>query len=168
MNPSLETAIIEAYATAPTNVAVLETLEIRHSSIPASIYLVRNNVDLDLTLETAEVKTFRAAAFQMTLPAVDDSGLQEIPITMDDIEDEITDFLNAAKGYEDPVQVVFRPYLSTDLTTPQYNPPLVLSLRNASAVNGVVTGRASFVDLINAKFLTELYSRQRFPSLGEL
>lgn len=173
MNDTLKAALVEAYATAPSNVAVLNTLEIRHVSLPGGIFRVSNNEDITARLEPVAPATvgvlqvFTAASFKLAMPAVDDSGLQQTSITLDDIDGLVMDFLQAAKAYRTPVDVIIRPYLANDLLSgPQMDPPLYLSLGTATSQNGTITVPASFVDLINAKFLTELYTRDRFRSLG--
>lgn len=175
MNPNLKAALVEAYATARSDVAVLDTIEIRHPLIPTGIYLVANQEDIVARLEAVApategvLQTFTAAAFELAMPGVDDSGLQQVNISLDDVDGKIQDFLTAAKAYRTPVSLIIRPYLSNDLLGgPQLDPPLHLSLGPATFANGSASIPASFVDLINAKFLTQLYTRARFPGLGLL
>lgn len=165
-NESLTAAIKEAYATAPSNVVYLETLEISHPLVTPSIYLVKDRVNHDFTLETAAVKTFRACSFRLTLPTSGESGVQEIGIAIDNVDRAIGDFLNTVKESLTPASLTFRPYLSTDPTTPQMNPPLVLFLRDAVVNVFEVTGKATFADILNKRFLSQLYTRERFPSLA--
>jgi len=70
-------------------------------------------------------------------------------------------------GSSNVTEVYYRPYLATDLTTPQLNPPLLLFLKEISvtAQNGA-QGRCTFTDIINKKFPNDYYTRTRFPSLG--
>lgn len=166
MNTALSEALKEAYASAPSNVAVLETLEISHPSIGGTIYIVKNREDLTLTLEDESDHLFEACAFRMSLPASGDSGLQSLTIAIDNVDRRVSDFLNTAKDYQTPVTVKYRPYLSNDYTTPQIETPLVLYLTDISVNVMEVTGKASFADLLNKKFPTELYTRARFPSIG--
>lgn len=168
MNESLKEALREAYATAQSNVAILNTVEISHPLLPSgSIYLVQNLKDLVLTLEDGVTqKTFIASGFRMVLPKVTDEGLQELTITFDNIDRRITDFLEQVKESDDPVQVIFRPYLESDLTQPQLDPPLLLFLTDVTANAFEASGKASFADIINRKAPNEFYTRERFPSLG--
>lgn len=167
MNASLSEAIKEAYATAPAGVIVLNTLELRHASIPAPIYLIQERAATMLTLETGEAVLFEAIPFQITLPQAGDNGLQELNITIDNVDRKISDFCRLAATYPSPVEVRYRPYLSTDFTTPQMVPPLLLFLKDISITTTEVACRATMADLINKKFPRELYTRERFPSLGE-
>lgn len=166
-NQALTDAIKEAYASVPTGVVLINTLEISHPALSSeSLYLVNANKPYDLTLENNQVQTFQPFAFNFTLPAAGSNGLQELTITVDNVGRQVSDFLNKAKDYRQKASVIFRPYLSNDLTTPQLDPPLSLNLTDVKVTDFSVTGRATFADLLNKKFPLELYTRSRFPSLG--
>lgn len=165
-NEALSEAIKEAYASAPSDVAVFETLEISHPVIFETIYLVKNREDLEMTLETAETVTFEAAGFRMSLPAAGDNGVQELTLAFDNVDRRISNFLNEAKNFGSPVTIKYRPYLSNDLSTPQLSTPLVLSLTDIRVTVFEITGKATFADMLNKRFPTQLYTRSRFPSVG--
>lgn len=165
--PSIEDALKEAYASAPSNVAILETLEISHPDIEDTIYIVKNREDLTFTLEDDSEHLFEGVAFRMTLPATGENGLQDLNISIDNVDRRISDFLETVKQSKEPVMVKYRPYLSTDLTAPQMIPPLTLSLKGASIGTLEVESKASFADIINKKFPNDYYTRKRFPSLGQ-
>ena len=74
--------------------------------------------------------------------------------------------MNAVKDSKYPVKLTYRPYLSTDLTAPQLDPPLVLNVTDVKADVFKVTARATFADLLNKKHPLQMYTRARFPSLG--
>lgn len=160
-------AIREAYAVATAGDPPLDTIQVSHPLLTDSIYLIQNREDMVLTLETGVSVTFKGCAFSMTLPPSGDGGLQELTITIDNIDRQVSDFLNTVKTSAIPVQVTYRPYLASVTTEPQMDPPLVLFLGDAKINVFQVTGRASFADLINKKFPTQLYTRSRFHSIGE-
>lgn len=167
-NSAYEDAIKEAFALAPSNVAYLETLSVSHPALPTgTLYLVKDRVDHDFTLEDGTtVRTFKACGFTLKLPTVGDSGVEDIQIAIDDIDNQVSDFVNAVYGSEVSVVVTFRPYLSNDPTKCQMVPPLSLALKDVVVTNTQVTGRATLADTLNRPFLNDLYTRQRFPSLG--
>ena len=165
MNPTLHPALIEAYAVSPANVVHIHTLELRHESMSAPLYLVQGFFNRELTLEDSSVVNFRACGFDFTLPATDDGGLQELVLTMDNANNQVSDFCESAMTFPTPIEVLYRPYLSTDPTTPLMDPPLRLFLLSAAVSDTQVTCRASTADFINLKFPTELYASDRFPPL---
>ncbi len=165
-NASLTAAIKEAYASAPSNEVILETIALTHSALAAPIYLVKNREDIVATLETAATVTFEASSFRLTLPPTGDNGLQQLSLSIDNVDLRISDFVNTVKKSTEPVQVYYRAYLASDLTQPQTDPPLVLSLSDISVSLFEASGRASFADLVNKKAPSEYYTRSRFPSIG--
>lgn len=167
MNTSLSDAIKEAYACCPTNIAVLETLSLSHPDLPdGTIYMVQGFTEVVATLETAEEVTFEAIPFRFVLPAAGENGRQELTLTIDNVDRRISDFIIAVKESSDPVTVTYRPYLSNDLSGPQMDPPLTLSLQSISVNVYEVSGRATFADVLNRPFPSDFYTRSRFPSLG--
>lgn len=165
MPGSLQDAIKEAYATARSDVVYLDTFEIVNPSIEP-LYIVRDRVDHTLKLETNEWKLFVATAFRFVLPAAGDNGVQDLSIAIDNVDLRASDFVKSVVGSNAPVEMRYRPYLSTDLETPQMNPPLILYLTDIQVTAFEVSGRASFAEVLNRGFLTELYTRKRFPTLG--
>lgn len=165
-NPSLQDAIKEAYAIAPAGKVVLDTLEIRQTGVQDPIFIVRARNAFVAFDENNVERTFLPLGFQLSLPTEDEDGFRSLNISVDNIGRVISDFVEIAKSEETTVEAVYRPYLSDDTSGPQMVPPLVLFLKDIQVSSHQVTARATFMDLINKKFPSELYTRARFPSLG--
>lgn len=163
---NLEAACIEAFATSPSNVAVLDTLEIVHPLVGTPIRIVKNRSDLSLTLETSSTVTFKGVAFTISLPKSDEGGVQALDLVIDDVGEELKAFINTVKSSLLPVEVKYRPYLSTVLSAPQNSTPLRLVLSGIRQANNQVTAKASFGDLVNKLHISELYTRLKYPSLA--
>lgn len=172
-NSALKAAIKEAYARARVNEVYLDTIELSHPDIGTPIYLVADRQDQVLTLEGGGgAKTFKACAFRMTLPPSGENGIQDLHISIDNVKQQgdsamtPAQFVNTVKASRTKVTVTYRPYLASDHSQPQTDPPLQLALSDVE-VNGVeISGRCSFADVVNMSFATELYVRSRFKSLG--
>jgi hypothetical protein len=160
-------ALEEAFAMATASLVVIDTLEIRHPALEDSFYIAKALQDVSLTLETDEVKLFKAVAFRFTLPAKGSDGPPQLQMSIDNVDRTISDFLEIAATDGRETEIFYRPYLSTDLTTPQMNPPLKLFLRDVSISAIEISARATLGDLVNAPFPKELYTRERFPGIGE-
>lgn len=132
----------------------------------ASLYLIQDRAGRTLTLEDDTTHDFEPVGFRFNLPSVGVNGVQELTVSIDNVDRRITDFVNTVKGSNIPVTLRYRPYLSNDNTQPQINPPLTLFMRDMVISAYEVSGRATFADVINRKFPSELYTRKRFPSLG--
>jgi len=174
---TLEQALKEAYASAPSDVVILHTLEFRHPNfvdefnLPSAIRVVLDHSDHLLTLESdaplnaGQTVTFVKFAFDFTLPEVRSSATPEIMISMDNVSRDIEDNLALAVASPYKVEVTYRPYLSTDTSAPQMDPPLTLTLVHVEADDFKVTARASYGDAANKAFPSELYTSTRFPGL---
>lgn len=166
MNDTLKEAIKEAYACSPSDEVELDTLQFSHPDIPETIYLVNDRVGHSLTLEGGQVRDFMGAPFRMIPPQSGESGAQDISLSIDNTDQRISDFLNTVKESLVPVEVTWRIFLASDTSGPQNDPPLILHLRDVVVKSAEVTGKATFVDIINKKFLTDFYTRDGFPSLA--
>jgi hypothetical protein len=164
--------LAEAYASAPADEVILHTLEIRHPTFTTPIRVVRDHHDFTCTLEAdapedggAEV-TFVAMAFDFILPEVSKATSPEIEISLDNISGEIIGYLDSAAQTADLIEVTYRPYLASDTTGPQMNPPLTLVIRSVTADVFRVRARAGYADLSNRKFPNEVYDAERFKGLS--
>lgn len=168
MNDLLSAVLKEAYALAPATVEHIHSLEISHPAIGEAVYICQGMQNRVLTIPGVGEKTFIAAPFNFTLPKVDDGGLQELNLTFDNVDRSISDFCRAALAQPYPIEIKYRPYISSDLTTPQYDPPLLLFLLNVQVKTSEVSGRAVPRDFINRKFPNFRYTTRDFPGLKNL
>ena len=158
--------IKEAFATARSDVAILDTIEIGHPSLPTPLFLIRDFEDRVCGLEGGGTQLFTAAGFSIEMPSKDEKGFQDLSIAVDNTNRIASDFLKSTLDYpNESVTVKYRPYLSNDLSTPQMDPPLVLYLSNARITAEGVVATATFADIINKTFPNQLYTKERFPAL---
>ena len=171
-DPALSQALREAYAAAPADTVILHTLEIWHPSFEVPIRVVRDHAELIARLETGaprdagQMVSFVALAFDLDLPPVDTAPVPEIAVTLDNVGQEIVDALEAAAISQDKIDIIYRPYLSTDLEGPHMDPPITLTLAEVEADTLRVTGRARMLDAGNKSFPSITYTAQRFPGLA--
>ena len=164
MPGTLEDAIKEAYATARSDVVYLDTLEITNVATDP-LYLVKDRQDHTLTLETGVSHLFTATAFRFVLPSAGDNGLQDLTLAVDNVDRRITQYIKTVMESNQTVQVAYRPFMAHDKTKPQMTHPLILFLTDVVITAAEVTGRATFADVLNRKYLNDLYVRRRFPAL---
>ena len=169
---SLDEALKEAYASAPSSEVILHTLEIRHPSFTEPIRVVRDYHDFSATLEldapinAGQPVTFIAMAFDFVMPEVSKAMSPEIEISLDNVSGEIIAYLDSAAQSPDLIEVTYRPYLASDTSGPQMTPPLTLVIRSVTADVFRVRARAGYADLSNRKFPNEVYDTERFPGLS--
>lgn len=166
MNESLSEALKEAYASAPSNVVMIHTLEINQTGVQAPVYIAQSRRDVIAKDENGQWRTFRPCGFQFSLPPANEEGYQSLNIAIDNVDRRVMAFITTGLSSKTTVKVIYRPYLNTDLATPQMDPVLVMYLKDVRITTFQVTGRATFMDVVNKKFPTDLYTRAHFPALG--
>ena len=156
----------EAFATARSNVPILETLQISHSS-SEDIFLIKNTEDLELPLAFGENPVlFRAAGIDFTLPETSRDGVSDLGVAIANTDLLVSDYLVRAQTVpEEPIILTYRPYLASDLSAPQMDPPLRLSFAGATIDAFQVSGTATITDITNKRFLNEIYSLENHPAL---
>ena len=170
-DPTLTEAIKEAYAVAPRGAIIYHTLEIWHSDFSAPIRVVRDWADLVATLEAdaprnpGEEVTFVKYAFDFVKPEVGPDSIPSMQITIDNVDRLIAASIEAALGSTEFVTVIYREYLSSDLTAPQNDPPITLQVTDVTVDMFRITATCGFPDLMNRKFPTTEYSAEAFPGL---
>lgn len=170
-DPVLSDAIKEAYASAPSDVVIYHTLELRHTAFTSPIRVVRDLVDLTATLEsTAPVDastsvTFTAFAFDFRKPEIGSDGVPQLTIEIDNVSREILANIELAVTTNDVIEATYREFISSDLTVPQNDPPMHMKIITVHADIFKVSAVAGFGDFSNRLWPRELYDADRFPGL---
>lgn len=175
---TLTEALKEAYASAPSNVILLHTLELRHPSFidesgkSTAIRVVRDNINHICTLEDSapldagkEVE-FIAMGFDLELPPIEAIPVPEITLTLDNVSTEIIQYLDRAVETQDMIEMTYRPYLSNDLSCPQMNPPITLVITEITADISKISATARMMDIGNKSFPAENYTVKKYPGLS--
>lgn len=175
---TLSEALKEAYASAPSDVILLHTLELRHPSFvdengePTAIRVVRDNINHICTLEDSapldagKAVEFIAIGFDLELPPVEAIPVPEITLTLDNVSTEIIQYLDRAVETQDMIEMTYRPYLSNDLSCPQMNPPITLVITEITADISKISATARMMDIGNKSFPAENYTVKKYPGLS--
>jgi hypothetical protein len=168
---TLSQALKEAYASAPANTVIYHTLELWHPVFTVPIRVVRDYNDLTAKLESTAPRdpstnvTFIAFNFEFTKPEISDTGVPQITIVMDNVDRAIITNVEAALSTTEMVTVIYREFLSTDLSAPQNNPPLQMTILSVVSDVFKVTATAGFPNLMNYRFPRIEYSPEVFVGL---
>lgn len=168
---SLQDAIKEAYASAPSDEVILFTIEMRHPKFTTPLRVVRDFKNLTARLESdapvngGEEVLFIAYPFDIQPPDTDEYGKPELTITIDNVGREIMVYIEQAVRTRDVIDVTYRLYLASDLSGPQNNPPMTMQVTSISATPQSITMVASFADLSSKAFPKRMYTLEQFPSL---
>jgi hypothetical protein len=171
-------ALAEAYASAPENEIVLDTLELRHSLFvdagePFAIRIVNDHSELTATLEDdtplngGEEVLFRPVHFTITRPSESEEGQSpEAEVTISNVSQYIVPYLDRLVGSRELMTATWRPYLASDLTGPHMNPPLTLTVRNIDSDMMTVVLRLGLGELTNRRFPAIEYTALKFPGMA--
>jgi len=175
--PDLSEALKEAYASNPVGQIIIDTLEFRHPSFvdengnPAALRVVRDyqavfaGLEITAPLNPGETVQFMAFAFDVTLPGFEENQTPTLAITIDNVGRDLTAQLEAATSSQQPIEITYRPYLLTDLTGPQMDPPINMVVVSATADISQIQLQASLDDVSNTPFPRRRYTPDDFPGL---
>ena len=157
-------AIREAYELNNSKTIVLNTLEFRHPSFIDSesnkeiaIRVVCDEYDLRATLESTapinanEVVTFSRCSFELVLPSYNTKKVNFLTLTVDNVDEAMSQYLSQAcrSGY--PLKVIYRPYLlnsdspvNPDTILPQMNDPYEFFVASASVTETAISLKCVF------------------------
>jgi hypothetical protein len=157
-----------AYASAPNNVFIWETLELRHSRFSRVFYFTTHGVQFDAFLETGGQVSFDPIPFTVKLPRSDGAGPQELQISISNVgQDMVNELEAAAAAPQERIECIYRVYTSTDLSGPS-NIPVRLSISQLAMTVEAVVGSANRADVVNRKFASDVYDtgeNGQFPGL---
>ena len=105
-------------------------------------------------------------AFDLELPPVETIPVPEITVTLDNVSTEIVQYLDQAIETQDMIEMTYRPYLSNDLSCPQMDPPITLTITNISVDVLKITATARMMDIGNKSFPAENYTVKNYPGLS--
>ena len=163
---TLSEALKEAYASAPSAEIIYHTLEINHPDFTTPILVVRDTIDLTAFLEDGITQvTYVAFAFDIVPPEVQATQMPMCKIEIDNVSRDILAQVELAIGSPDLITVTYRQYLSSDLSGPQNDPPLTLTVFDISANVFRITATCGYGDFLNKRFPSEEYAAERFPGL---
>jgi len=177
-DPTLSDAAKEAYALAPADEVVIDTLEIRHPDFvdeagnPDSMWITTNQVEIEAPVEAdapvrgGETVTFRSLGFRFTLPRIEPGSGPEMEIGIDSTDRRIIELLDAAATDPRPIVMCYRPYLSNALEDgPQMAPPPSFVLSQVAAKGLVTSGRARVAIDLGGPFPRHVYTASAYPGL---
>jgi hypothetical protein len=169
---TLSLAIQEAYASALSDAVLYHTLEIWHPDFTVPIRVVRDHADLTARIEAGAprdagtMQTFVAFAFDLVPPDVSTSAVPQCIIELDNVGRDIIGPIEASLGSAEPITVIYRAYLSGNLTIgPENDPPLALTILAISANVFRIRATCGFGDMANRRFPALDYTASVFPGL---
>ena len=168
-------ALADAYLHAPSDDPVLVTLELHHSTQATPVRIVNDWSPLTATLEADAPQNAGAAVvfagipFAFTRPPETDGGMPAaITIRIDNLNVAITSFVLGVQESQEPILILARTYLPSDLSAPHELPVMRLYAQSPITIDGshTVSLQCTFGDLTNRKFPRMEYRRESHPALS--
>lgn len=178
----LSEALKEAWATAPTLDTALHTLEFRHPSAAAPIRIVSDfgtllhtgdpndiygwvlKLEATAPANPSQNVEFLSVMFDFQEPDQEEGSLGQMQISFDNAMQDLSEFLDTAVQYSQPMEVTYRCYLASDPNEPM----MVMNGLTVTDVKSTllkVTASAAFMDFMNNNFPSLIYRLQEFQTL---
>lgn len=157
------TAIETLYASGGRAV-IIPTLELRCSAWVAPLYLCSGFDDIVATTEGGVTATFIATAFDAALPKRDNSGNQSLTFAIDNVTGIAQQLIDQALEARAKITLVFRTFLSTDLSVPA-DRPYRMTVLSGYMEGTTVQLQAGYYDLINLAWPRKKYTLDFVPAL---
>lgn len=161
---TFEQALKEAMASLENGI-IYQTLELQHEDVGSKYYIVNQREQLIAQLEDGTQAVFDPVPFRYARPKKDDQGFPDLSIAIDNVNGEPGEFIDSISKSQKPLYLILREYTSNNLISPA-STPLKLTLKDVKVTEFEINARASFANIRNKKFGNQLYTRKRFPSLG--
>ncbi len=156
-------------ASAPAGIIKIPTLELRQRRFDNNgrFFLCVGFENITARLETGEWVEFIACGMDVALPAKNATGRQDLGFAIDNVLGHAYRNIRAALEDIEPMELIHRTYLSTNLTE-LYEPPNRATITEGEMSGGTLNINASYFDLINYLFCRDTYDLTRFPGLAYL
>lgn len=157
------TAIETLYASGGRAV-IIPTLELFCTPWAAPLYLCSGFDDIVATTEGGVTAKFTATAFDAALPKRDNSGNQSLSFAIDNVTGEAQQLIDQALDARAKISMVFRVFLSTDLSVPA-EAPYRMTVLSGFMEGASVQLQAGYFDLINLAWPRRKYTLAFAPCL---
>lgn len=165
-HPLLSQALQEAYASAQTEVEVLDVVELRYGT--TSLVLCKGNSSRYVVIDGASVLA-RPYPFKMQgRPHVDASGGATMTLSVENVQGQVFTFIQAARQANTPVYLFVRTYLvspSGAVSEQQNARDIKLTVTEAKATLEGVSITAAASNVVNKAFPNVRYTYTAFPGL---
>lgn len=152
------------YASAPTDVVIIPTLEIQAPG--ETIRLVHAYEDQQLKVDGV-MQTFESCSIQIALPAKDTSGNQTLTFGLGLVDGRAQRIIMDAIDTGQPSYLVYREYLSTDTSAPART-PIRMVISGGQFSGAMVQIEASYFDMLNTAWPRERYTVESAPGVKYL
>lgn len=162
---TISNKLMEVYASAPSGVDYVETLEFSHTKFTKTFYFTNDNQDWDLKIGGTAV-TYVKFPFKIKLPSQESGSNPELTIVLANAGLEMMQELEAAQvDPTEQIKVVYRVYMNTANTEPAITTPLTLHVTDVVAEDTTISMTANRFDILGRQFPKLYYTTELFAGL---
>lgn len=143
---------------------IIPVLELDCDAWNQPFVLCNGFVDRTVVTEDARTLVATATGMDVVLPKRDKTGSQNIQFALDNVRGEAVRAIRLALRDELEVRLIFRQYVSSDLSAPAENPYHFI-VRSSQAKGPQVDITAGYFDLIDMAFPRDVYDAEFAPGL---
>lgn len=158
------TVLNRLYASSGSEV-IIQTLQIAVGG--ATHWLTRGWDDVTATLENGVSATFTACGIDLSLPARNADGTQDLKFAISNIDGAVSNMIRDALGNQEIGTLTYRHYLSTDLTAPA-SPPFTLTIKSGYWTPIAVQITAGYMNVLDTAWPRRRYTLPDHPGLRYL
>jgi hypothetical protein len=160
------TILERVFASGGTEV-VIPTLELTCPAWDAPILLCNGYENHTCTTEDDRVLTFVASGIAIALPKKGTQCTQVLNFAIDNVTGEAQKLIDQAIESGERVTLIFRHYLSSDLSAPA-EPPYRFVVREGGMEGSTLNVSAAFFDMINTAWPRNFYTADFAPGIKYL
>lgn len=132
-----------------------------------SHYLCEGFEDIQARTEEGSEVHFKACAIEFSLPARNGDGTQDLKFVLCNIDGIVSNEIRAALKTLSTARIIFRKYISTDLTAPA-EPPYTMPVKGGSWTPVTVSITAGFRNVLDYAWPRYRYTLPDFPGLRHI
>lgn len=155
---------LEALYASGGKAVIIPTLELFCTPWAAPLYICQGFDDITAKTEAGLTRTFVAAGIDVALPKRDNSGSQALTFAIDNVTGVAQQLIDQALEARAKIGMVFRIFISTDLTAPA-EAPYRMTVLGGSMEGSTVQLQAGYFDLINLAWPRRKYTLAFAPCL---
>ncbi|HIE4322305.1 TPA: DUF1833 family protein [Serratia marcescens] len=123
--------------------------------------------DITTVLENGTLATFTACGIDLSLPARNADGTQDLKFAICNIDGTVSNTIRDALGNQDIGTLTYRNYLSTDLSAPA-SPPFTLTIKSGYWTPIVVQITAGYMNVLDTAWPRRRFTLPDYPGLRYL
>lgn len=143
---------------------IVPTLELFCPAWSESLYICQGFDDLTAKTEAGQTRRFVAAGIDVALPKRDNSGSQALTFAIDNVTGVAQQLIDQALEARAKIGLVFRIYISSDLSGPAER-PYRMTVLGGTMEGSTVHLQAGYFDLINLAWPRRKYTLDFAPCL---